>query len=189
MSLTVGTDSYVTLEEANNIASMSMLSTDKAYQLWLSLSDSDKEVLLRNSCRDINTLKFDGRRKNLSQQLEFPRENSYTCGIGYRLYISQFQDNGLAGNTSIDGGLSLAKQAQVINAIYAGLYNDTVTDVIGLNIQGITSKKAGPIAETYNRSNNGTFSSSSSTDALMGIYTKKVYSLLAPWLNDARISY
>lgn len=184
VSLVVGTDSYVSLEEANVIASRSMMNSDKAYEKWLSLSDSDKEVLLRNSCRDINTLKFDGRRKNLSQILEFPREAYNMCGIGYRLYVSQFVDNGLGTSGSADGGLSAVKQAQVINAVYAGLYNDTVNDVMSLNIQGITSKKAGPIAETYNRGRG-----SSSEDALMGIYTKKVYTLLAPWLNDSRVTF
>ena len=181
--LTVGVDSYVTLEEADIIASSTSLSSDKAYQLWLTLSNSDKEVLLRNSCRDINSLKFDGRRKQLSQVLEFPRVDISASGLGYRMYIGQFYDNGLYSAGSSDGGLALVKQAQVINAVYAGYYNDLATEQIGINIQGITSKKAGPIAETYNRNNIDT------NDALMGIYTKKVYSILRPWLNDSRISY
>ena len=99
------------------------------------------------------------------------------------MYIGQLYDNGLYSAGSSDGGLAVVKQAQVINAVYAGYYNDLTTEQIGINIQGITSKKAGPIAETYNRNNVDT------NDALMGIYTKKVYSILRPWLNDARISY
>ena len=181
--LSVGVDSYVTLDEAEIIASRTSLSSDKAYQLWLTLSDSDKEVLLRNSCRDIDSLKFDGRRKQLSQRLEFPRVDVTASGLGYRMFIGQLYDNGLYSSGSSDGGLSVVKQAQVINAVYAGYYNDLTTEQIGVSIQGITSKKAGPIAETYNRNNVDT------NDALMGIYTKKVYSILRPWLNDARISY
>lgn len=181
--LIVGEDSYVTLEEAEQIIQGSSLSTDAAYQKWQSLEDSDKEVLLRNSCRDINALKFDGRRKCFGQKLEFPRVNSVPSGIGYRLFVGQFYDNGLYGSGSVDGGLSLVRQAQVVNALYAGLYNDEVNDLIGYNIQGLTSKKAGPIAETYNRNNQD------SNDALIGIYTRKVYSLLTPWLSSARYSY
>lgn len=181
--LSVGVDSYVTLDEAEIIASRTSLSSDKAYQLWLTLSDSDKEVLLRNSCRDIDSLKFDGRRKQLSQRLEFPRVDVTASGLGYRMFIGQLYDNGLYSSGSSDGGLSVVKQAQVINAVYAGYYNDLTTEQIGISIQGITSKKAGPISETYNRNNVDT------NDALMGIYTKKVYSILRPWLNDARISY
>lgn len=187
--LTVGVDSYVTLEEANNIAAATSLSSDKAYQKWLTLTDSDKEVLLRNSCRDINSLKFDGRRKNLSQVLEFPRVDASASGLGYRMYIGQLYDNGLYSSGTLDGGLSMVRQAQVINAVYAGYYNDVTLDTITLNIQGITSKKAGPISETYNRNSNGTYNYGASSNALMGIYTNKVFSLLAPWLNDSRISY
>lgn len=181
--LEVGIDSYVTLQEAENIIEKICTSSDKAYSKWQEISDSDKEVLLRNSCRDINALKFDGRRANMGQTLEFPRVNQMPCGIGFRLYIGQFSDNGLGDGSNAGGGLPEARQAQCINAVYASLYSDMADDVIGLNIQGLTSKKAGPIAETYNRNN------SSSNDALYGIYTKKVYSILRCWLNDSRISY
>jgi hypothetical protein len=177
------------LEEANNIAAATSLSSDKAYQNWLTLTDGDKEVLLRNSCRDINSLKFDGRRKNLSQILEFPRVDTSASGLGYRMYIGQLYDNGLYSSSTSDGGLSMVRQAQVINAIYAGFYNDLTLDTLALNIQGITSKKAGPISETYNRTQSGAFRASASGNALIGIYTNKVFSLLAPWLNDSRISY
>lgn len=182
--LEVGVDSYLTLEDADQLIRFSFLSSDEAYQMWQTLEDEDKEVLLRNSCRDIDALKFDGRRQIPGQLLEFPRVNNYVSGLGYRLFIGQFQDNGLYDQGSLDGGLSAVKKAQVINAVYAGYYNDLANETIGLNIQGLTSKKAGPIAETYNRNNNN-----DSIDALMGIYTKKVYSLLRPWLNDARIAY
>ena len=187
--LTVGVDSYVTLEDANSIAAATSLSTDKAYKKWLDLSDSDKEVLLRNSCRDINSLKFEGRRKSLSQRLEFPRVDVSASGLGYRMYVGQFYDNGLYSSNTSDGGISLVRQAQVINAVYAGYYNDIVTDTVAMNIQGITSKKAGPISESYNRSSSSANLLGIGKDALIGIYTNKVYSLLAPWLNDSRISY
>lgn len=178
--LTVGVDSYVTLEEAEEIISGSLLSTDEANKSWQGLSDSDKEVLLRTSCRDIDNLKFSGRRKNLGQRLEFPRTTSTVAGIGYRLFIGQFQDNGLYSGGTADGGIHLVKQAQVINAAYAGLFNKEATDLVKSSIQGLTSKKAGPIAETYNRNGQDT------KDALIGIYTQKVYSLLTPWLGGSR---
>lgn len=182
MSLKVGVDSYVTLEEAENIIDFSSVSSDEAYIKWSELSDRDKEVLLRNSCRDLNNLKYSGRKARASQNLAFPRVDSYTCGIGYRLFIGQLYDNGLVSGNSTDGGLSLAKQAQVVNALYGCIYSDLATNQIAVSIQGLTSKKAGPIAETYKRDR-------TSEDALMGIYTKKVYSLLRPWINDSRINF
>ena len=181
--LVVGENSYVTLEEAEAIVKANTLSSDATAQKWESLSDNDKEVLLATSCRDINALKFDGRRKNYGQVLEFPRVSSTVSGIGYRLFLSQFHDNGLYEGSSADGGLSAAKLAQVINALYAAVYRDDVESVIPANIQGLTSKKAGPIAETYNRNNRDT------NDALIGIFTRKVYAILTPWVNTARIAF
>ena len=185
--LEVGIDSYVTLEEAGVLAAKTCLSSDPAYKKWLGLTDSDKEVLLRNSCRSINNLKFNGRRKKVSQVLEFPRVNTMPCGIGYRLFIGQFYDNGLYDGGSGDDGLDLVKEAQVCNAVYSALYNDLATNQIGVNIQGLTSKKAGPIAETYDKSKIG--KGLSSEDAMAGIFTTKVYSLLTPWLAEARFNF
>ena len=187
--LTVGVDSYVTLADANNLAAANFLSSDKAYQFWINLSDSDREVLLRNSCRAIDNLKFDGRRKNTSQILEFPRVNQTISGLGYRLFIGQLYDNGLYSSPGADGGLSLVKQAQVVNAVFAGYYNNLATRQIAINIQGITNRKTGPISESYNKSANGAYTSVSDDDALRGIFTPKVYALLTPWLNDSRIAY
>lgn len=181
MSLNVGVDSYVTLEEAEKIINDNYLSSSDILIKWNTLDDSDKEVMLRTSCRDINNLKFDGRRLKTGQILEFPRIMNYPVGIGYRLFIGQFTDNGLVdGDYSSDGGLSQAKEAQVENAIYHGYLDDSVTKQVGINIKGITSKKAGPIAETYDYNNRY------NRDALRGIYTDKVYSLLTPWMCEAR---
>lgn len=189
--LTVGVDSYVSLEEAEKIAHEQHISTDKALVVWDSLSDSDKEVLLRTSCKSIDNLKFNGRRRNYSQVLEFPRDSNYPSGIGFRLYISHFIDNGLySGAGGSDGGLSQVKIAQVINAVMGSLYNNLVVDTVGIKIQGLTSKRAGPIAESYNISSNGRGSASSSSDsALTGIYSNKVYSLLNPWLSGSYYNY
>lgn len=181
--LTVGVDSYVSLEEAEELAAATNLSSDPAYQKWLTLSDTDKEVLLRTSCRDIDCLKFDGRKRSFSQRLQFPRVQSRVSGIGYRLFIGQFWDNGLDTVGNMDGGLAAVSQAQVVNAVYAGYYNELVTEQIGTNIQGLTKKKAGPIDESYGKI------TSDNNDALVGIYTKKVYSILASWLSSARFTY
>lgn len=180
--LTVGVDSYVTLDEANNIAKNNFMSSDPAFSKWSELSDNDKEVLLRTSCRDIDTLKFDGRRANIGQKLEFPRVDSAYVGYGTILYIGQYFDNGLYSPHSVDGGLSDVKLAQVINSVYGSLYSDMLTEQIGVKIQGLTSKKAGPIAESYNTNN------STNSEAMKGIYTKKVYSILNMWLSSTYLA-
>lgn len=176
-----GFDSYATLEEAEEILSLSFIESNEAYKNWRTLTDRDKEALLRQSCSSIDSLNFDGRRKVYGQKLEFPRVSESYCGIGYRLFIGQLYDNGLYGSSGSDG-LYEAKQAQVINAAYAGLFDSATTNLLEVTIQGLSSKKAGPISETYNRDKRDT------TDVQIGIYTKKVYSILKPWINDSRIS-
>lgn len=180
MSLDINKESYVTLDEANEIASKNYTSTSDILVKWNALSDSDKEVLLRNSCTSIDCLKFDGVKARANQSLAFPRKLSNPVGIGYALFISQMYDNSLYSRDDQDGGLLAVKKAQVENALWACYLGEAVTKQAGVNMQGLTSKKAGPIAETYNTNNRYT------KNALRGIYTDKVYSLLVDWLCDSR---
>ena len=182
--LTVGVDTYISLEDAEILIEKTSLSSDPAYKKWTELTNADKEVLLRNSCRSIDNMKFNGRRAKVGQLLEFPRVDVRPCGLGVRIWVGQLFDNGLIeGDTTGDGGLSLVKEAQCVNAVMASLYNNEATNQVGVTIQGITSKKAGPIAETYGRRNDTNLSAG---DAMAGIFSPKVYSLLTPWLAESR---
>ena len=51
MALMVGVDSYVTLSEAEQLITDNHLSTSDIVVKWNTLSNSDKEVMLRTSCR------------------------------------------------------------------------------------------------------------------------------------------
>lgn len=183
MSLEIGVDSYVSLEEANVLVSNYFVSTNSVRVKWESLSDSDKEALLRHSCRSINNLKFNGRRVKTGQRLEFPRvRESAVCGIGYRMFNSQLYDNSLEDGAGWGDGLRQAKEAQVVNAAWHGFLDKETENRAFMNIQGLTSKKAGPIAETYGNSQHNTYN----RDAAVGIYTKEVYSILTPWCSESR---
>ena len=108
-------------------------------------------------------------------------------GYGYRLFIGQLWDNGLySPYGTADGGLIAVSIAEVLNAAYAGYYNKAMNTSTEQGILGLTSKKAGPIAETYGKN---TTNGLDTADAQMGIYTKQVYSLLNSWLSSARITY
>lgn len=183
MGLVVGVDSYVTRDEAVQIARDNFPSNHPAYIAWENTFDSSIEQLLRASCRAINNLKFDGRRKNAGQRLEFPRVRQSLVGVGYRLFVGQLNDNSLAESGSADGGLEQAKLAQVINAVWAAYLTNTAADTAARNIVGLTSKKAGPISESYSSSQSNTYN----RDAQIGIYTKEVYSILTPWVCASRI--
>lgn len=85
MPLVVGTDSYITLGEAETYLSTYFLrrgfqDLPEATQLdnWDELEDSVKEIHLRNACLAIEAVRFNGWKYEEDQLLAFPR--SYTWG-------------------------------------------------------------------------------------------------------------
>lgn len=182
MALEVGVNSYVTLQEANAIVADKFMSTNEMAINWGRLSDSDKSAVLSKSRSSIDNLKLDGRRASTSQRLEFPRVRNSIVGVGYRLFVSQYYDNSLEGTVANDGGLTQAKEAQVINAVYAAFLDKDSVAQVRRNVAGLTSKKAGPIAESYGSGQYNSYSK----DMMVGIFTKEVYAILTPWVCTSR---
>ena len=73
MALVIGENSYVTLEEAQNIVENELYSDSSEYTLWESLSDKDKEIICKKGTLAINSLEFIGRRLVWKTKLKFPR--------------------------------------------------------------------------------------------------------------------
>lgn len=71
--LTVGTDSYVTVAEADEYISKRYTSNSKDRKRWEELSKEDKEIIIRNACDEIELMPFQGRKITREQKLEFPR--------------------------------------------------------------------------------------------------------------------
>lgn len=177
MALQVGIDSYVSLEEANRIVEENFTSDSSLFKKWSDLSDGDKEVLLRQSTYSIDRLKLQGEKLKYGQRLQFPRKHRYIAGYGWRLFVGQFQDNGLIDGSGENDGLREVALAQVVNAVYGASLSNVVSDTLVNNIQGLTSKKAGPISESYGRN------TPDNASALIGIYTRQVYSILVDWVD------
>lgn len=74
--LVVGVNSFVNLDEANEIVNSHYTSLDNEFKLWNELSDSDKSVLLIRGTRLLNTERFlwKGQRVLSDQPLTFPRK-------------------------------------------------------------------------------------------------------------------
>ena len=104
MELRVGTDSYVTLEEANDYVKSYYLSNSAEYISWFNseVSDDDRRAALRQSALSLNNLKYTGRKKLRGQSLAFPRvkPNYGGCGVINTLFISQTHDNSLVDSGS-----------------------------------------------------------------------------------------
>lgn len=70
--LTVGTDSYVTLTEADEIVRL-LSDEPQLKDGWFNLGDSDKECKLRNACYRIESMRFGSFKHSIQQSLQFPR--------------------------------------------------------------------------------------------------------------------
>lgn len=75
MELTVGTNSYMSLEEANTIVENELLDTDSEYITWNSLSENNKKKLIIKGTCIIDSIPFRGVKYNLSRvsNLQWPR--------------------------------------------------------------------------------------------------------------------
>lgn len=68
-------DTYMTLQEANEIVEKEYTSFDKEKTVWDSLSDNDKSVIIMRTTKNIDNDSFlyIGRKAEPSQKMEFPR--------------------------------------------------------------------------------------------------------------------
>ncbi len=124
--LTVGTDTYITIAEADAIINGLLLSTDAKRAAWAALSDADKEVYLRHAALWIETLPYTGGLYDDTQALQFPRD--YNTG-------------GVVPEA--------VKQAQALEAAASVGKLEEVEKRYELRAQGITHFSAGKLSETY----------------------------------------
>lgn len=75
MELTVGTNSYMSLEEADAIVENELLDTSNEYRDWNSLSENNKTKLIIKGTRTIDSIPFRGVKYNISKvgELQWPR--------------------------------------------------------------------------------------------------------------------
>lgn len=184
--LNIGIDSWVSLEEAEELIKTIFTSTNEYLKQWNSLSNEDREILLRNSALAItDSYRFAGHKQKYSQRLAFPRVLSVLpVGVAYTPYISQLYDNSHISTYTLDTGLEDAKRAQVVNAVYGSVMVDLSTEAHKNFSTGLKSKSIGPISESYDSTSNTYLENS-----LVGIYTKQVETILSKWLTSSHFSY
>jgi hypothetical protein len=73
MSLTVGTDTYATLEEATTYIGKHYPSAAAKRVAWEALDEADQEIYMRLATEKIDRCQFQGIKAQTSQALEFPR--------------------------------------------------------------------------------------------------------------------
>lgn len=73
MSIEIGINSYMSLDEANEIIEEELLSNDSDLIVWKALSDTDKEKLVIIGTRLVDKLPFLGIKYNDNIVLQWPR--------------------------------------------------------------------------------------------------------------------
>ena len=73
MSIEIGINSYMSLDEANEIMEEELLSNDSDLMAWKALSDTDKEKLVIIGTRLVDKLPFLGIKYNDKIVLQWPR--------------------------------------------------------------------------------------------------------------------
>lgn len=71
--LEIGTNSYVTIEEADLYVSTHYRTSDVERETWTELSEEDKQVLLLQASSALEQLPIIGRKSSRVQSLAFPR--------------------------------------------------------------------------------------------------------------------
>lgn len=86
--LTVGTDTFVSVADANTYITEYYQATDDKYVAWSLLSENDKEVYLRQACKELCLLKYIGVTYEAFQPLPFPRFVGDDYVMAYRELIA-----------------------------------------------------------------------------------------------------
>lgn len=124
MALVIGENSYITVEEATTIINSYMLPSDPLRVAWTAASNSDKEILLLQSCLQLERLPYTGRKKDKTQSLSFPRQ---------------------------DGNMQPIKLAQAFQAAFLTDYGQQEEMSLRRQLQnaGVKSYKIGNLQETF----------------------------------------
>ena len=120
----IGVDTYITVEQADEIINNNVYSQSKQRKAWDALSEEDKSVFLAQAMIEIESLAYSGIKSVQSQPLQFPRE-------GQEKVPMQIQ------------------MAQALEACASVGCADDENMRSQLRAQGITSFSLGSLSESY----------------------------------------
>lgn len=150
-TLTVGTNTYITLDEAS-----AYLDTRLGVSAWDDASDADKARALVSATRSIDALALRGRKYDEEQTLEFPR----VFWSGYQANRSIYSEEherwspiltgaGYVGDGTVPQRVKDAVCEEAVGLLAAQA--DGTTERIKMQQQGVTSVRIGDFQETYGR--------------------------------------
>lgn len=133
MALTVGTDTYITVAEADAAIAQYHTTTDPVRIAWEALAEADKEVLLRRGLDIIEQTPIVGFKISTAQTLQFPRMIFSTLGWAEQAdvpaEIKRAQAE-LAGGVAVGKSKRAEMQAQGVTSVTVGSASETYSGKI-----------------------------------------------------------
>lgn len=151
MAITVGTDTYISLADANTYVSNNYPTTATEYTSWNALSDANKELYLKKATKKIDRLYLRGIKAVSTQTLEFPR----AIRTDYRRENFPLVNIRLDADWVIETAVSQqVKDAQVEEALAIVTQGTTANKRQQLQAQGVKSFSLGNLSESYGSGSN-----------------------------------
>lgn len=168
MAITVNTDTYISLDDADTYVEENYISTDTKRTSWEALSDSDKEIFLKKATKKLDRQILRGIKANDTQTLEFPR----ALPTKYRREDYPQLNIRLDGDWVVETEVSQrVKDAQVEEALSINTTGSNANKRLELQKQGVKSYSIGNLSETFN-----SVSSNYSTTTLLSTEAKELLS-------------
>ena len=145
MEITVGTDTYISLEDANIYIENSYMATESQSVAWGGISDDDRMILLKRAAQTIDRQPLIGLRATSTQVMEFPRA-TYTDG-GYNNDSLRWGDDYYT-QTAVPTAVKYA-QVELALSLLSGVSNR-----VDLQRQGVKSFSLGKLSESYSGKTN-----------------------------------
>jgi hypothetical protein len=140
MALTVGTDSYISLADADTYLASRYLSTDAKLIAWALLSDANCDVLMRQALDIMEKQPYAGVKSVTTQTLEFPRCLHSDWVSPLYGYIEKYP--GMYTQTDVPTDVKYAQCEIAISMLESN-------SRIDLQQQGVKSYTIGNLSETF----------------------------------------
>ena len=144
MTLAVGTDSYISVSDADTY-----FDTILFPEPWTTTVTETKEKALKMATKKIDSLMLIGRKVEIDQPLEFPRSlYSDTASVyGYQTgIINNTRYGGWVDETEVTQAVKEATCEEALALIRGGIQANKRAE---LQRQGVTSFGIGPLSESY----------------------------------------
>lgn len=161
MSLTVNSDSYISVTDADTYMTNNYISTSTEFTTWDALTDANKEIYLKRATKRIDRQKIRGAKAVDTQTLQFPRALKL-CGRWYEQPVYGVNVNG-----SRDWYIETTVQQNVLDANVEEALAQSLVDAGSLSsgaersqlqAQGVKSFKLGDLSEEYGSGLSSTYS-------------------------------